>query len=93
MSNFNNYEYYENLIKSVLKSHVNKESNIITDKDISITWFSKQLQNWKALAITNLNDNKYYELTFDGDKERIYLDEYDKLSNTVYNVKDNKICL
>lgn len=93
MSNFNNYEYYENLIKSVLKSHVNKESNIITDKDISITWFSKTLQNWKALAITNLNDNKYYELTFDGDKERIYLDEYDKLSNTVYNVKDNKICL
>lgn len=47
----------------------------------SIVWFCKTLQNWKALVITNLPDNKYYEVTYDGDNHRTYIDEYEKLNN------------
>lgn len=86
---FKNSEYYENLIRQIMVNHVNKnlvDSDKISVNDISITWFSKTLQNWKALAITNLKDKKYYELTFDGDRNRVYLDEYIKVSNNVINL-------
>lgn len=43
----------------------------------------KILKNWKYLASTTLPDGMYYELTFDGDKERWYLDAYKKVENQV----------
>lgn len=33
-----------------------------------VVWFSKTLQNWKALVSTNVSDGMYYEVTYNGDK-------------------------
>lgn len=52
-------------------------------KDIHAVWFSKTLANWKAILITNLPDDKMYEVTHNGMKRETYLDEYKKISNTV----------
>ena len=49
--------------------------------DIYVVWFSKTLQNWKALVSTNLPDNMYYEITHSGDLKVTYLDAYRKVAN------------
>ena len=49
--------------------------------DVYVVWFCKTLQNFKALLSTNIPDGRYYEFTYDGDKERGYLDVYAKIHN------------
>lgn len=59
-----------------------------------IVWFSKTLQNWKALVSTNaISSNEkcgdYAEITHNGDKgdkKETYVDVYAKVSNRV--IKD-----
>ena len=59
----------------------------VTDKfklrigDVYIVWFSKTLQNWKALVSTTVSDGMYYEVTYNGDKKETYLDVYKKWEN------------
>lgn len=53
----------------------------ITKDDVYIVWFCKTLQNWKALAATNIPDGMYYEITHDGDKNKTYVDVYKKWDN------------
>lgn len=67
--------------------HYDKTDDIrISMNDVYIVWFSKTLQNWKALVSTTLPDGKYYEVTHNGDKNETYVDVYVKLDNFV--VKD-----
>ena len=51
--------------------------------DVFIVWKAKILQNWKYLISSTLPDGMYYELTYDGDKKRWYLDAYKKFENKV----------
>lgn len=53
----------------------------ITTDDVYVVWSCKTLQNWKALLSTTVPDLMYYELTYDGDKGRTYLDAYRKWEN------------
>lgn len=53
----------------------------ITTDDVYVVWSCKTLQNWKALLSTTVPDLMYYELTYDGDKQRTYLDAYRKWEN------------
>ena len=49
--------------------------------DVFIVWFSKTLQNWKALVSTTVSNGMYYEITHNGDKGETYLDAYKKWDN------------
>lgn len=60
----------------------------LTEDDIYIVWFSKVLQNWKALLSTDLHDDLYYEVTFNGDKHTAYVDTYKKQHNTPVFLSD-----
>lgn len=53
----------------------------ITADNVYIVWYCKTLQNWKALASTTVMDGMYYELTFNGDANELYLDAYKKWQN------------
>ena len=53
----------------------------ITEDEVFIVWFSKTLQNWKALVSTTISDGMYYEVTYNGDKKETYLDAYKKWDN------------
>lgn len=61
-----------------------KHINSIYDS-LHITWFSKTLQNHKALVMStdSLFDKTYWEVTYNGDKDEYYVDKYIKQSNTV----------
>ena len=54
--------------------------------DVFIVWKCKALQNCKYLLGTNLHDDMYYELTYNGDKNEAYLDVYTKLENVVIDI-------
>lgn len=45
-----------------------------------IVWFCKTLQNWKAL-VSGVHINAYIEVTYNGDKQEIYVDVYQKAYN------------
>lgn len=51
--------------------------------EVMIVWFSKTLQNWKALVTTTLPDGMYYEVTHNGTGNVTYVDVYKKFDNVV----------
>lgn len=55
-----------------------------SDDQVFLVWFSKTLKNWKALVGTTLDDNFYYEVTHNGEKNETYVDVYDKIDNVVF---------
>lgn len=57
----------------------------IKAEDCYVVWFSKTLQNWKALVSTNkMQLADYAEVTHNGDKQETYVDVYTKVSNKVF---------
>lgn len=78
----NMQEQAKRIIRDYVNDHLDKTDNIaITEEDVYVVWFCKTLQNWKALLSTTLPDGQYYEVTFNGDKQEIYLDVYKKWEN------------
>jgi hypothetical protein len=57
------------------------DSRLIKEEDVYVVWYSKTLQNAKALLSTPLPDGMYYEVTLNGDKNEIYFDAYKKFHN------------
>ena len=55
--------------------------------DIFVVWYAKTLQNHKALLGTRFA-NYYFECTYNGDKEEMYVDVYDKVQNVCVKVAD-----
>lgn len=79
-------EKFIELVKKTVVDYVNENLDItdgkkITVDDVYIVWMSKVLQNNKALASTTLLDGMYYELTYNGDKQELYVDAYKKWKN------------
>ena len=60
----------------------------ITEENVFIVWCCKTLQNNKALLSTTVSDGMYYELTYTGDKEELYLDAYKKWENICIKIGD-----
>lgn len=54
------------------------------DADVNVVWFSKTLQNWKALVTTTLLDGVYYEITHNGERKETYLDAYKKFDRITF---------
>lgn len=77
---------YQKIAKEIVlnyaNKHIDKTDNVqITSDDVYIVWFCKVLQNWKALVSTALPDGMYYEVTYNGNKKKVYLDAYKKFDN------------
>ena len=53
----------------------------VTLDKIYAVWLCKTLQNNKGLFSTDIEDGKYYEATYNGDKDELYLDTYVKSKN------------
>lgn len=53
----------------------------ITEDDVFVVWLAKILQNHKAMISTTVPDGMYYEITYNGDKDVVYLDAYKKWDN------------
>lgn len=61
----------------------------VSADDVYVVWYCKTLQNAKALLSTNVADGMYYETTYNGDKDEMYFDAYQKVENV--KIEMNKI--
>ena len=75
-------EFQELAMNAVFKVNPN-----IAISEMSVVWMVKVLQNNKAL-ISAMSTDKYYEVTYNGDKKQLYVDEYITNTNTCLNVND-----
>lgn len=71
------------LVYDYVKDRLEKTDTHVTfgPDEVYVVWFSKTLQNWKALVSTTLPDGMYYEVTHNGDAGVTYLDAYKKFEN------------
>lgn len=71
------------LVFEFVKARLEKTDTHVTfaPDEVYVVWFSKTLQNWKALISTTLPDGMYYEVTHNGDKAETYIDAYKKFDN------------
>ncbi len=79
---------FTKLCKAIVVDYYNKRADVtdrknITEDDVFIVWSCKTLQNNKALVSTTVSDGMYYELTYNGDKDEVYVDAYKKWENVV----------
>lgn len=70
------------IVRDYIIEHLDK-SDTAPEFQVFTVWKAKILQNWKYLLSSTLFDGMYYELTYDGDKKRWYLDAYKKFENRV----------
>lgn len=76
-------DYNKDLIENLAKHLGLEPSDIIT------VWFSKTIQNAKGLFITK-HSPRYFEVTYNGDKEELYIDTYTKVSHHTYFPKEEQ---
>ena len=63
----------------------NKNADLEGD-DVFIVWSCKTLQNYKCLASTTVSgDGIYAEYTYNGDRQELYEDVYQKLTNKCHS--------
>lgn len=72
--------------KKIVADYTNEHMDVtdgvsISSDDVFVVWYSKTLQNAKALLSTTVPDGMYYEVTLNGDKGEIYFDAYKKFQN------------
>lgn len=73
-----------NAVCMYFNSKVEKTDDVrISPMDVYTVWMCKTLQNCKGLFSTNVPDGMYYEVTYNGDKDEMYLDAYKKWENIV----------
>jgi hypothetical protein len=54
---------------------------------IVLVWLNKTIQNWKG-AFYCFQNKRYYEATYNGDKDELYLDKYVLECKKVYSVTE-----
>lgn len=85
-----NKKFIELIIEETVKytnEHLDKTNKVeITKDDVFVVWSCKTLQNHKALVSTTVSDGMYYEFTYNGDKNELYMDAYKKWENKCIKV-------
>lgn len=86
----NYQEKAKQIVIDYYNEHVEKTDNKkLTESEVFVVWFSKTLQNWKALISTTISDGMYYEITYNGNKKETYLDAYKKWENVCVKDKED----
>lgn len=85
---------YQEKAKQIVIDYYNEHVEItdtkkLKESEVFVVWFSKTLQNWKALISTTISDGMYYEVTHNGDKKETYLDAYKKWENVCVNDEED----
>lgn len=86
------HEKFIKLAKEKVRDYENQRVDInfmnVQVEDVFVVWSCKTLQNSKALLSAKHKGAFYYEFTYNGDKEEVYMDVYKKVVNIPINVKE-----
>lgn len=80
-------ERSKEIVRDYAYSHLDV-TDMVGNFDVYVVWYNYTLGNSKALISTSLLDGMYYEVTYNKDKDEIYLDAYKKFENKVYKNDD-----
>lgn len=72
--------------KDIVEQYKEIGNDEINIDNVYVVWFVKTLGTAKALLSTNINDGRYWEYTYNADKDEIYADRYVKEENRVINL-------
>lgn len=75
----------KNALVKILKEKY--ESNLKAD-DLHLVWFAKALQNFKCVLVDLFDNQRYYECTYNGDKDELYVDIYEKKHNVCLKAEE-----
>ena len=81
------------LTKKAVVDYFNSHKEItdegrLAKEGVFVVWLCKTLQNNKALLSTTVRDGMYYEATYNGDKNEMYLDAYKKRDNKCIKIEE-----
>lgn len=79
------YNKARQVVYDYIKDKLEKTDKHVTFglDEVYVVWFTYILGNWKVLVSTTLPDQMYYEVTYNGEKDEIYLDAYKKWENVL----------
>ena len=78
----NRLDMFKKIVLDYYHSNVDG-GNVVTEENVFIVWSCKTLQNYKAIIAVAFKDERLFEVTYDGDKCRTYLDVYEKKDKVV----------
>ena len=70
--------------RELVANYVSGINSYLHPDEVYIVWLCKTLQNSKAMLSTDIKDGRYFEVTYNGDKDEFYLDSYVKESNELH---------
>ena len=70
--------------RELVANYVSGINSPFNPDKVYIVWLCKTLQNSKAMLSTDIKDGRYFEVTYNGDKDEFYLDSYVKESNELH---------
>lgn len=69
------------IVRKYIEEHLDKSDKSAADFDVFIVWQCYILGNAKWLISSTLRDGMYYEVTWDCENKRVYLDAYRRWEN------------
>lgn len=79
--------YAKNLVKNYAWEHLDIQDGVsLSDFDVYVVWYCYELGHNKALVSTTLSDGMYYEVTYNSNKDEVYLDAYKKFENKCFKL-------
>lgn len=75
------YEFEVKCKNALIKFLNERYGDELTIKDLHLVWFSKALGNFKCVIVDLLDNQRYYECTYNGNKDELYIDIYEKQHN------------
>ena len=76
------YVVYRYLLELTDEGDTHAAPHGFSATDVYVVWFTKTLQNWKAMVSSTI-PGLYFEVTYNGDKDEIYLDAYQRFENVL----------
>lgn len=87
MKNDEFINYAKDIVRDFTFRHLDKQDKIKKNSfDVYVVWNCYILGHNKALLSTNLADGMYYEVTYNSNKNEVYLDAYKKFENVPFDV-------
>lgn len=84
----NKKEDMQEKAKNAVLGYYSKHGLNLSKDNVFVVWFCKTLQNWKCILASTNKDMLLFEVSYNGDKNEMYVDVYDKKENIV--VKEEK---
>jgi len=73
------------LVEAYILTHLDDSTEVAPSFEVRTVWFSYTSRSWKVVLTSTLKDGMYYEVVYDHEKNRTYLNAYKKIDGETYS--------